>query len=158
MIVVSDTTAITNLFQIGRLNILRGVFGQVVIPEAVFEELSELSAQKQYLINADWIEIQSIEDSELIQNLKKRLDEGESEAIALAVKIRADFLVMDEWKGRRIAQEMGLQIIGIVGILTAAKRKSIILEVKPILDELIEMVGFRIHPSIYAAALKDSGE
>ena len=90
--------------------------------------------------------------------MKKRLDNGESEAIALSLQLGADFLVMDEWKGRRVAQEMGLQIIGVVGILTAAKRKAVISEVKPILDELISMVGFRIHPSIYAATLKDVEE
>lgn len=94
----------------------------------------------------------------MLQNLKKRLDDGEAEAIALAVKIDADFLVIDEWKGRRVAQELGLRIIGIVGILSAAKRKSVIPQVKPILDGLIEIVGFRIHPSIYSAALMDVGE
>lgn len=158
MTVVSDTTAITNLFLIGRIDILQGVFGHLIVPNAVFQELCEVSEQQDFLLATDWIKIFPVEESEVLQALKLRLDAGESEAIALAIQISADYLVMDEWKGRRTAKRMGLQIIGVLGILEVAKRKCIIPAIKPVLDELINRVGFRIHPSIYQMALTDADE
>lgn len=158
MIVVSDTTAITNLFQIDELRILKEVFGKIIIPEAVFRELGEMPAQFEAIISQDWVSVYKVTDTELVSKLKMYLDDGESEAIALALEIGADFLVMDEWKGRRKAIEMGLQIIGLIGILSVAKRKGVIKAVRPILDSMIEVTGFRILPRLYKSALQDVGE
>ncbi|MBP6811420.1 MAG: DUF3368 domain-containing protein [Saprospiraceae bacterium] len=158
MIVVSDTTALTNLFQIGEMHILKEVFGEIVIPEAVYRELGEIPDQLESIDSQDWINVQKVIGTDVVEMLKMHLDEGESEAIALALEIGSDFLVIDEWKGRRKAAEMGLQVIGLIGILSLAKRKGIISAVRPILDKMIEMTGFRILPALYRNALQNIGE
>ncbi len=158
MIVVSDTTALTNLFQIGELQILKEVFGEIVIPEAVYQELGEIPAQLEGIASQSWINVQKVIRTDVVDMLKGHLDEGESEAIALALEIGSDYLVIDEWKGRRKATEMGLQVIGLIGILSLAKRKGIISAVRPILDNMIEKTGFRILPSLYRNTLQNIGE
>lgn len=157
MTVVSDTTAITNLYNIGRLQLLKDVFGHIAIPLAVRQELSEIPEQLALIAQLDFIEVMSTTKTDVVATLKAKLDDGEAEAISLAVELNADFLVIDEWKGRRVAKEMGVQVIGLVGILLTAKRKGIIPVIQPILSELMEY-GFRIHPSIMDGALRDAGE
>jgi predicted nucleic acid-binding protein len=126
MTVVSDTTAITNLYNIGRLQLLKDVFGHIAIPLAVRQELSEIPEQLALIAQLDFIEVMSTTQTDVVATLKAKLDDGEAEAISLAVELNADFLVIDEWKGRRVAKEMGVQVIGLVGILLTAKRKGII--------------------------------
>lgn len=157
MIVVSDTTAITNLCNIGRLNILKEVFGSVVIPTAVHQELSEITGQLEQIADLDFIKVIEADNLGTVFRLKQRLDDGEAEAIALALELHADFLVIDEWRGRRVAKELNLPVIGLLGVLMTAKRKGILQKISPILTELIN-AGFRIHPSIIENALRDAGE
>lgn len=158
MTVISDTTAITNLYQIGKLQLLKEVFGSVVIPVAVQQELAEIPGQMEFIASLNFIEIKRPADIISVAQFKTQLDEGEAEAIALAVELDADFVIIDEWKGRKVAKQMGLQIIGLVGILTTAKRKGIVSAIKPILLELMDQAGFRLHPSIVADALREVGE
>ncbi len=81
-----------------------------------------------------------------------------AEASALAVELNADRLLMDERLGRAAAMRVGLQVIGVLGILIAAKRNNLIQEVKPLLDALIEQVGFWIDARLYAEVLQAVGE
>lgn len=124
MIVVSDTTAITNLFQIGELEFLKDVFGQIIIPAAVEAELAEVSGQWEAINALNFVDIQSPTDTAFLAVLKNTLDDGEAEAIALSRELYADFLIIDEWRGRRVAKQNGIQIIGLIGILLTAKRKG----------------------------------
>ena len=77
------------------------------------------------------------------------MDPGEAEAIVLAIELEADALLIDEKKGRKIAEEHGIIITGLLGILIIAKSENLISEVKPILDKLIFETGFRINPKLY---------
>ncbi|MBX2928765.1 MAG: DUF3368 domain-containing protein [Saprospiraceae bacterium] len=158
MIVVSDTTAITNLIQINLLSVIHNLYGRLIIPQAVYDELSEFADQDKVLDDHSWIEVKTIDNRRLFQKLKKELDAGEAEAIVLGIELNADLLVIDEIKGRRLAKENGLRIIGLVGILIAAKTKDLIPAVKPYLDELMNDKGFRIAPSLYEIVLKQAGE
>ncbi len=90
--------------------------------------------------------------------LKADLDLGEAEAIALALELNADRLLMDERLGRAAAIRAGLQVTGVLGILIAAKRNNLIPEVKPLLNALIEQVGFWIDERLYAEVLQAVSE
>ena len=125
MIVVSDTTPLMSLLKKDCIDLLEKLFGQVLIPQAVFEELA---ADERFKFEADQISskqfiiVKAVQNSESANILKRAtgLDQGESEAIVLTDELNADLLLMDEAKGRAISSQMGLKIMGTIGILMAA--------------------------------------
>ncbi len=121
MIVVSDTSAISNLLIIGEIDLLQLTFSQIVIPDSVYGELCRIEEHRRALIDLDWIENRSLSDHGLFDDLRESLDIGESEAIALAVELGADILLIDEARGRSMAESLGLEITGILGVLIIAK-------------------------------------
>ena len=156
MIVVSDTTAISNLVRIGEIRLLKIMYGEILLPKAVYEELLILE-QKGIdivsIIEQESFEIMEVEEDELYRELSIQLDKGEVEAIALAVKEKADFLLIDEVKGRKIASEKAIRIIGTLGILVDAKKRKLIESVKEKMDDL-KAVGFWINQSLYDKIVK----
>lgn len=86
------------------------------------------------------------------------MDLGEAEAIALAVEVEAARLLIDERSGRQAATDLGLRITGVLGILLSAKRQSLIMAVKPIMDNLMLQSSFRITSQLYADVLDAAGE
>lgn len=157
MIVVSDTSPITNLIQIGCINLLNVVFGKIIIPQTVYNELCELADQKKVLDDQDWISVIAAENRSVITQLEANLDKGEAEAIALAIELQSDFLIIDEIKGRTIAENMGIKIVGLLGTLLKAKELGHLSELKPKLEQLVKL-GFRINPRLYEHVLKMAGE
>ena len=125
MIVVSDTTPLISLLKINRLELLERLFGDVMIPTAVFDELT---VDKRFRTEADqirqksFIVVKPVNNQESASVLKRAtgLDQGESEAIVLTDELKADLLLMDEAKGRNVSAQMGLRIMGTIGILMAA--------------------------------------
>lgn len=125
MIVVSDTTPLISLLKINRLDLLKKLFGDVLIPQAVFNELTD---DERFRLEADqirekkFIVVKPVNNPESTNILKRAtgLDQGESEAIVLTDELKADLLLMDEAKGRNISAQMGLRIMGTIGILMAA--------------------------------------
>ncbi|MEM8888205.1 MAG: DUF3368 domain-containing protein [Bacteroidota bacterium] len=161
MIVVSDTSVISALLSIDKLELLSQLYGKVIIPQVVWDELERLRSfgyDLSPLENTQWLEIIDPKDKELETRLNEVLDKGESAAIALSKEVNPDFLAIDEKKGREIAQSMGIPIIGVVGILIVAKKQAIIQEVKPLLDSLILEAGFRISRKLYEYILKEISE
>ena len=158
MIIISDTSVITNLIHLDQLMILRKLFGNIVIPQKVFEELEKLPEQIVIINRHNGIKVNAIVNKEYFDELSKVLDSGESEAIALAVELKADLLLIDEKKGRKIAQENGILITGLLGILIDAKTENLIPEIKSILDTLIFEIGSRISPQLYLDILKRADE
>jgi hypothetical protein len=145
MIVVSNTSPIFYLSTIGQLDLLRQLYSEIVIPTTVFNEITNVGntdASARVVPTLSWMKTQSATDRAFVNTLRAELDPGEAEAIALAVELNADRLLMDERLGRAAAMRVGLQVIGVLGILIAAKRNNLIQEVKPLLDALIEQVGF----------------
>ena len=106
MIVVSDTSSMSALIRLGLIDILPKIFGKIIIPPAVRDELSYLEIQGydlSALWDADWLATQIPEDRSLVERLSLELDPGEIEAIALAKELSARFLLIDEKKGRAVA-------------------------------------------------------
>jgi predicted nucleic acid-binding protein len=131
MIVVSDTTPLISLLKIDRLDLLEKLFGQVLIPKTVFNELTDdvrFKEEAEQIKSSEYIKIKSVINHESVGILKKNtgLDQGESEAIILTDEVRADILLMDEAKGRVISMQRGIKIMGTIGILIAAYENDII--------------------------------
>lgn len=152
MIVISDTSSISNLIQIGRLDLLHQLFGQIIITTSVFEELSVIEIQRQALHEISWIEIKTPHNRNLVNSLLKDLDIGEAESIVLAIELGAKHLIIDEFKGRIVAENLGINIVGVLGILIMAKNNGLIPVVKPIIEELLQ-VGFRLNQQLIAKVL-----
>lgn len=161
MIVISDTSPISGLFLIGQLELLPQLFGTVIIPQTVAEELGQLSLfghDTNNLLSRDWLSILQVSNFAKLETLRHQLDPGEAEAIALAQELNADFLLIDEVKGRQIAVTEGLHIIGVLGILLQAKQVGLIQNIQLLMDELRLKARFRISPALYHAVLLEAGE
>ncbi|TAE53277.1 MAG: DUF3368 domain-containing protein [Nostocales cyanobacterium] len=161
MIIVSNTSPITNLSAIGKIQLLEQLYGEIIISSAVFQELTQwgdsIPGAKE-VKTYDWIIVKPVNNIILVQSLKNKLDEGESSVIALALELNADWLIIDEQLGRQTAIENNLKITGILGILIEAKRQQLIPLVKPILDDLINIAKFWVSPSLYNRILSIVGE
>ncbi len=160
MIVVSDTSPINNLAAIGQLGLLQQLYGNIIIPPAVYQELLNAGTTDPGAIavqTLDWIQTRSVTNIALFQTLQNNLDIGEAEAITLAVELNADRLLIDERQGRNEAIQLGLQVTGLLGILLAAKRQGLIPLVQPLLDDLIAQ-GFWMREELYAEVLLLAGE
>ena len=94
----------------------------------------------------------------MVEKLSLELDRGEAEAIALAIEVEADRLLIDERIGRNVAQRYGINITGLLGVLIAAKKNNFIRELKPLLEQLISEAKFRVHPDLYRQILQDAEE
>ena len=161
MIVVSDTSVLINLAWLDRLPLLNKLYGDLLIPSAVWHEVVERRAGKPGADDvkvADWIEVREVVNTALVRALRQDLDAGEAEAIALAVEMDADLLLMDERLGRATAQHFGLRYIGLIGVLMMARQRKLITEIKPDLDRLRQVAGFYISESLYKRVLKDVAE
>jgi predicted nucleic acid-binding protein len=156
VIVVSDASVIINLSRIGRLGLLREIYGRVLIPEAVAREIRR-GTSGLLEAEASWLEVKRATSLQLIEQLKDELDPGESEAIALAVETRADFLLIDEHLGRSAALRHGLHITGLLGVLLVAKRRKLIAMVAPEIEAL-RAEGFWLSAELVTRVLKQVGE
>ncbi|GCL36173.1 hypothetical protein SR1949_12750 [Sphaerospermopsis reniformis] len=97
-------------------------------------------------------------NSTLVAELKTEIDPGEAEAIALAMEIKADRIIIDDYKGRVVASRLGLKVTGILGVLLIVKHRGLINNIKPIVDDLINIAGFRISPKLYNHILTTASE
>lgn len=129
MVIVSDTTAISNLIQFGEIQLLQKIFGEIIIPRTVQKELLKLKSHSilvNKFIHFDWVTVKNSTQSPNFKQLKKVLDDGEAEAISMAIELKADFLIIDEKEGRRIASEKDLKVIGTLGVLIEARKRGFI--------------------------------
>ena len=154
MIVVSDSSPLIALSRIKALELLKSLYTQVFIPQAIYHEVVQEGKGREgseAVASASWIQVRSVQDSIAVELLQEQLDRGESEAIVLALELAASLLLIDEARGRRVAQSRGLNHVGTVGIIVLAKRKKLIESGTERLDQLRE-VGFRMDISLYQRA------
>ncbi len=159
-IIISDTSCIGYLIQIDLLNLLQTIYGEIIIPQAVYDEISQLEIKGHNLIefqSAEWIKVYPADDLNNVKEYLHILDKGELEAISIAIRLHADLLIIDEKLGRTIAASIGFDVTGLVGILITAKSKSLIPSVKEALDKII-LLGGRISKYLYNTALKSCNE
>ena len=151
--VVVNSTPIIALAEIGRLDILKDLYGEVIIPNAVRDEVTVKDPRR--LDGHDWIRVMSI--SNIAEMFTSALHDGEVEVMLLAKEIDAKLVIMDDGLARRHAKYLGLTITGTVGVLLRAKNAGIIKEVAPVLDKLIQN-EFYISDEVYREVLRLAGE
>jgi predicted nucleic acid-binding protein len=156
MIVVSDASPIINLSIIGRLDLLHKLFDSIVIPRSVYDEIAvqgKTLPGSREIKNSKYFKILKAKDKTLLNSLENLLDKGEAEAIVLAIEIKADLILMDETRGRKISEQFNLRPLGLLGVLVEAKNREFIKNLKPLLDELITNAGFWISKTLYKKVL-----
>ena len=163
MPVVSNTSPILNLAIIGELSLLREQFGEVLIPRAVLEELrveENLPGSKgvRDAIKAGWIRIEAVKQDPLVTAMQRDLDKGEAEAIALAIQVNAEWVLMDERDGKKAARSMKLKVIGVLGILLKARRGGRLRSLKQAMDRLREKAGFYVREDLSSAIIREGEE
>jgi predicted nucleic acid-binding protein len=159
--IVSNASPLIHLARIGQLDLLHQLYGELVVPEAVWYEVVVEGAGQpgaDEVQTAAWIKQQAVSNSQLVRVLQQELDAGEAEAIALAVEMKAELLLMDERMGRETAQHLGLRYVGLIGVLIEAKHKGLLSVIKPSLDTLRNVTGFRVSNALYERVLQDEGE
>ncbi|MEW6096854.1 MAG: DUF3368 domain-containing protein [bacterium] len=160
MIVVSNATPLISLAKINKLHLLKSMYGTLYIPEAVYEEIALKGKERsgaQEVEKAEWIKREKVQNRLSINILRATLSAGESETLVLASELNGDLVLLDEKPARIMADRIGINKTGTLGILVAAKSGGLISEVKPYVDELIAK-DFRVSNELYLEILKQAGE
>jgi predicted nucleic acid-binding protein len=148
MIVVADTSPLNYLILIARVDVLEVLYGRILIPHAVHDEMlspkAPASVRAWAISPPEWLNI--VSPSAIYSPPLPRLDRGETEAIVLAGELSADWLLIDETAGRDEAGRRGIQTIGTLGVLRDAHHAGL-LDLRTSLDEIV-LLGFRVSPSL----------
>ena len=158
MIVVCNTSPLTSLAAIGQFDLLHQLYGRLHIAEGVWEELNAGGQRwpgREEVAAADWIERHTVQNQALVTALRRDLDRGEAESIALALELGADLVLLDEREGRHTAQRLEL---GVIGLVLEAKARGALPAIRPHLDALRQKAGFYLSEPVYHAALSLAGE
>jgi uncharacterized protein len=160
IIVVSDTSPIRALAHLNRLDLLASLFDQILVPPAVDAELRSPPGDLPIVDvrRLVFALIQAPSDQRKIMELRRDLDPGESEALALALEIGVETILIDEAAGRSMAKRLGLSPIGVLGLLVRGKQRGLVNLVEPLLDQLEDELGFFISGSLRAEVLRLAGE
>lgn len=148
-VVISDTACLIALDKIEHLDLLKLLFGQVVVTPTVAAEFGAGLPE--------WIEIQSPTNISLQTFLEETIDAGEASAIALAVEIKDCYLILDDLRARKVASGMGLAFTGTLGIIAVAKKHGVIPLARPLFEKLIE-TDFWISEKFLQQLLAELGE
>jgi predicted nucleic acid-binding protein len=147
--IISDTSCLILLDKINELDILHRLFGSVTTTPEIAEEFGKPLPS--------WVGIQHCADKDYQSSIEATVDSGEASAIALAIELQNCLLIIDDLKGRKLAQQLGLTITGTIGVLVDAKLSGIISSIKPILTK-IRATDFRITDALEQIILKKAGE
>lgn len=156
---MADTGPIIAFARIDRLGLLEQVSGTLVVPEAVYEDLVVRGAGRPgaaAITRAGWIQQRSVSDRTAVEKLPPPLHRGEREAIILAEELGAPLLI-DEKRGRRVARDRGLRVVGSLAILAEAKRNGFVTQAKPVLDAMLAS-EYWLDDELIPAFLREVGE
>lgn len=161
MIVVADTSPLLYLARLGLLDLLPPLYGSVTVPTTVWRELTEYRPDAPgvaELLGATWITVDASADLDArLPALEAEIDPGEAAAITLALLLHAELVLVDDRDGRDVAVAHGLAVRGTLGVLTTARERGLLAALRPVLDDL-RAAGFRVHRTLYEAALRRVGE
>ncbi len=147
--IISDTSCLILLDKIGELSILNKLFGIITTTSKVAEEFGQPLPP--------WFDIKEANDKKYQAIIESLVDKGEASAIALAIEFEDCLLIIDDLKGRKFAHQLGLRIIGTMGVIVDAKLTGIIPSVRPILSK-IKSTNFRISEQLEMLILERAGE
>jgi len=148
-VIISDTSCLIILSKISELDLLQKLYGTIITTQDVADEFGETMP--------DWIIIENAKDKYHQRILELQIDKGESSAIALALETSDSTLILDDFKARKVAGNLGLRFTGTIGIIIKAKLKGIIPSIKPVLEK-IKATNFRVSSEIELQALKEAKE
>lgn len=160
MIVVSNSTPLIALAKIDCFDLLRELFGAIVVPTAVYDEVVTHAQDRPgaaQIRQAGWIQTQVPADQTKVDYLRADLDHGEAEVLVLAEQVSANWVLLDEPKARLAAELLGLKFMGTIGLLLLSKRMGKAERVRPLLDKL-KMNKFHLAERVYQAAVHPAGE
>jgi predicted nucleic acid-binding protein len=159
-LVVSDSGPLIALGTTGRLALLRDLYGEVLLPREVFEEVAGQGADEPgapEVRAATYLTVAAAPGDPLQVALRSELDAGEAAALSLAKRVGADLVLIDERKGRLVAHRLGFRVRGTVGVLLDAKTAGLVLSVRDALVEL-RAAGVWMSDSLFEEALRIAGE
>lgn len=148
-VVIADTSCFILLDKIKELSLLQKVFGQIITTREIANEFG-----KDF---PDWVEVKEITDLHYLAVLELEIDKGEASAITLAIEFDSSLLIIDDRKGRKLAERLGLNYTGTLGVLLRAKERRIIPKIKPILEK-IQLTNFRFSTIVFNEILQIAGE
>jgi predicted nucleic acid-binding protein len=148
-IIIADTSCLIVLSQTGYLYLLKDIFGTIIVTETVAQEFKD--------VLPEWVLVYNDLNNSMQKLLDSQLDPGESSAIAFAYDQKDSILLIDEKKGRKIALDLGISIIGTIKILIIAKRRGKIASLKNALNDLLN-VGFWVSEKLIAQILAENPE
>lgn len=152
MSIVSNSSPLIALSQIQRLDLVPAILQSVLIPPAVVREIAP-----SFSVLPEWVSMRTLTSRPSVLTSPGRLGDGEREAIALAMEVSADAILLDDRPARRVAQAAGLNVIGTLGLLLEAKRKGFVTSVRPELDKLVA-TSFFLNRQLYELLLEMAGE
>ena len=147
--IISDTSCFIILTNINELDILHKVYQKILTTQEIAIEYGEALPE--------WVEIVTVKDKYRQQLLEMQIDKGESSAIALAIETPDSTVILNDYKARKIAQQLGIIYTGTIGVIIKAKLKEIIPSIKPLLEK-IKQTDFRLSSEIELLALKEAKE
>ena len=147
--IISDTTCFIALSNIGALNLLHLLYKQIFTTIEIAMEFGESLPE--------WVEIVSVSDKTKQHLLEMQVDKGEASAIALALESENPFLILDDYKARKLARNLNLNHTGTIGVIITAKQKGIIPSIKPFLEK-IKQTNFHLSPELELQALIQANE
>jgi predicted nucleic acid-binding protein len=136
---VCNATPLIALARIGRLELLRLAFRQLIIPETVYDEVVVKGGSKPGVAevqHADWIQVRRVQNRQRVEELGRFLGRGETEAIILAREVAAARVLLDDRRARLVAQQEGLNVVGTLGVLKYLKAHGDLDVLRPLFDAL----------------------
>ena len=156
--VVADASTLIGLSRIGQLNLLLDLYGEVLIPQAVYNEVArEPKHGSQKIKRAKYLTVEKVTDRKMVELFLGHLGRGEAEVLTLSKEKKAELILIDEKKARKAARRAGFEVVGVLGLLLAAKNRALIPAVKPFIEKLSKQ-GFRLSKKVTERALKEAGE
>jgi len=153
-VIVSDAGPLIVLLKTNKLSILQELFKKIIVPTAVYQEITEKEQERVIFEEIDWIEVRDVTKEDHL--LEKLIDKGEAEAIILAKQLKTSLLV-DDAKARKYAVLLDVEVIGTLGLLKMAKKRGIIPSVKDVINDML-VEGYYIEEKLIALILKDVDE